>query len=131
KKTLRIYRLEPGNFIIQEEEKKPRGKLKGAKGGGKHKPQKVDQIQEARPNHCNHCGAQIPKTLKPRTTNQRTVVDLEMAEGSLTKRVTLWKVHKARCPNLWKASLRRKTGQRPQGPHPAATESKPTPSTNT
>ena len=93
-----IIRLGPGNFTIQEEEKRPRGKPRGAKGGGRHKPQKVDQIREAHPNHCNHCGAKIPQARKPRKTNQRTVVDLEKTEGSITKKVTLWKVHQVRCP---------------------------------
>jgi DNA-directed RNA polymerase subunit RPC12/RpoP len=112
-----ITRLGPGKFTIQEEEKRPRGKPKGAKGGGRHKPQKVDQIREAHPNHCNHCGAKIPKTRKPRKTNKRTVVDLEKTEGSLTKKITLWKAHQLRCQACGKPASGENQVNAQKGPH--------------
>jgi hypothetical protein len=42
-----IIRLKPGNITIEEEEKEPRGKPKGARGQMKTQTQKVDQILKA------------------------------------------------------------------------------------
>lgn len=97
-----IRRLGPGNFIIWDEERRPRGKPKGAKGGGRRKPRKVDRIMDARPHHCSRCGAKIPEERKPRKTDQRTVIDLETAEGSLIRTITLWRIHWVRCPRCRK-----------------------------
>jgi len=97
-----IRRQGPGEFIIEEEEKRPRGKPKGGKGGARHKPEKVDNTRTAYPKKCPRCGAKIPKNLKPRRTHQRTVIDLEEVERGLIGTRTLWEVQWVRCPNCGK-----------------------------
>jgi len=97
-----IRREENGEFKIEEEEKRPRGKPRGAKGGARHIPKKVDRTREAHPDRCPWCGAKIPKKQKPRKTQTRIVVDLEKRERGLIKTRTLWRVHWIRCPNCGK-----------------------------
>ncbi|MHA1580639.1 MAG: hypothetical protein ACTSUQ_13575 [Candidatus Freyarchaeota archaeon] len=108
----RIRRRGPGDFTVEEEKPKPRGKPRGAKGGTRHTPHKVGRVQEAAPSRCPYCGGQNPqktetpyhppkKGHRPRRSRERPHRNMNPLESALE---TL--------PPVWKTSLRRRPGQR-------------------
>ena len=94
----RIRRTAPGSFTIELEERRPRGKPKGALGGGRTSPKSWERVREAIPRTCHLCGAQLPAERGLHKIQRRLVIDLEKLDRCLLGTRTLWLVHWVRCP---------------------------------